>query len=215
MDLYNGPSRVCCLLGSSYAELRNIKMVNLASLLRTDVDLYAICVLPEPQGTAFRNRGVPTAVRIPSSPGTAETATLSTPLAQCSSGRCSAPHRLSPVHGLLESAYLPTRCAASRVYNGRTARSSWNTSSLLRHRLISARKIAVEAFGWKPHVCGLRLDSLVVCADSPSGVSVKPFCRRHASDTSCIFSRLTAVCWSATGMLGVGTEASVRAQGMP
>jgi glycosyltransferase involved in cell wall biosynthesis len=151
-------------LGAHYGGVENY-LVNLALLLRNDVDLYALCVLPELQ-TRLQEQGV-TVVRIPIFAG------LLKPLRFLLA--CTVliwmilSRRIDSVqlNGLLESALiLPTRLLGRAAVYTRHGPFELEYYSLLRHpHKFLPRKIAQ----WS-----LRLASHTVCVSEAVAESVKP-----------------------------------------
>jgi glycosyltransferase involved in cell wall biosynthesis len=151
-------------LGAHYGGVENY-LVNLASLLRNDVDLYALCVLPELQ-TRLQQQGV-TVVRLPVFAGPLKPlrflfacAVLIWMILR---------RRIDSVqfNGLLESALiLPTRLLGRAAVYTRHGPFELEYYSLLRHpHKFLPRKIAQLS---------LRLTSQTVCVSEAVAESVKP-----------------------------------------
>jgi glycosyltransferase involved in cell wall biosynthesis len=151
-------------LGAHYGGVENY-LVNLASLLRDDIDLYALCVLPE-LDARLRERGVKV-VRMPVFPG------LLKPLRFLLAGAVLVwiilRWRIDSVqlNGLLESALiLPTRMLGRAAIYTRHGPFELEYYSPLRHpHKFLPRKIAQ----WS-----LRLASHAICVSEAVAESVKP-----------------------------------------
>jgi glycosyltransferase involved in cell wall biosynthesis len=165
MTSNNARARVLLLdLGAHYGGVENY-LVNLASLLRNDVDLYALCVLPELQ-TRLQGQGV-TVVRLPIFAGPLKP--LRFLLACAVLIWTMLRHRIDSVqfNGLLESALiLPTRLFGRAAVYTRHGPFELEYYSLLRHpHKFLPRKIAQLS---------LRLASRTVCVSEAVAESVKP-----------------------------------------
>jgi glycosyltransferase involved in cell wall biosynthesis len=151
-------------LGAHYGGVENY-LVNLASLLRNDVDLYALCVLPELQ-TRLQQQGV-TVVRLPIFAGPLKPLRF---LFACAVLIWMVlRRRIDSVqfNGLLESALiLPTRLLGRAAVYTRHGPFELEYYSLLRHpHKFLPRKIAQLS---------LRLTSQTVCVSEAVAESVKP-----------------------------------------
>jgi glycosyltransferase involved in cell wall biosynthesis len=151
-------------LGAHYGGVENY-LVNLASLLRNEVDIYALCVLPELQ-TRLQEQGV-TVVRLPIFAGPLKP--LRFLLACAALIWMMLRHRIDSVqfNGLLESALiLPTRLLGRAAVYTRHGPFELEYYSLLRHpHKFLPRKIAQLS---------LRLASHTVCVSEAVAESVKP-----------------------------------------
>lgn len=151
-------------LGAHYGGVENY-LVNLAVLVRNDVDLYALCVLPELQ-TRLQEQGV-TVVRLPVFPGPLKP--LRFLLASAVLIWMMLRHHIDSVqlNGLLESALiLPTRLLGRAAVYTRHGPFELEYYSLLRHpHKFLPRKIAQLS---------LRLASHTVCVSEAVAESVKP-----------------------------------------
>jgi glycosyltransferase involved in cell wall biosynthesis len=151
-------------LGAHYGGVENY-LVNVASLLRNDVDLYALCVLPELQ-VRLRERGV-AVVRIPIFAGLLKP--LRFLLACAVLMWMILRYRIDSVqfNGLLESALiLPTRLLGRGAVYTRHGPFELEYYSLLQHpHKFLPRKIAQLS---------LQLASHAVCVSEAVAESVKP-----------------------------------------
>ncbi|HTF70600.1 MAG TPA: glycosyltransferase family 4 protein [Edaphobacter sp.] len=151
-------------LGAHYGGVENY-LVNLASLLRNDVDLYALCVLPELQ-TRLQEQGV-TVVRLPIFAGLLKP--LRFLLACAVLIWMILRRRIDSIqfNGLLESALiLPTRLFGRAAVYTRHGPFELEYYSLLRHpHKFLPRKVAQLS---------LRLASHSVCVSEAVAESVKP-----------------------------------------
>jgi len=151
-------------LGAHYGGVENY-LVNLASLLRNGVKLYALCVLPELQ-ERLQEQGV-TVVRLPIFAGALKP--LRFLLACAVLIWMMLRHRIDSVqfNGLLESALiLPTRLLGRAAVYTRHGPFELEYYSLLRHpHKFLPRKIAQLS---------LRLTSQTVCVSEAVAESVKP-----------------------------------------
>jgi glycosyltransferase involved in cell wall biosynthesis len=165
MTSHKARARVLLLdLGAHYGGVENY-LVNLAFLLRNDVDLYALCVLPELE-TRLQEQGV-AVVRLPIFAGPLK------PLRFLLAGAVliwmMLRRRIDSVqlNGLLESALiLPTRLLGRAAVYTRHGPFELEYYSLLRHpHKFLPRKIAQLS---------LRLASHTVCVSEAVAESVKP-----------------------------------------
>jgi glycosyltransferase involved in cell wall biosynthesis len=165
MTSHKARARVLLLdLGAHYGGVENY-LVNLALLLRNDVDLYALCVLPELE-TRLQEQGV-AVVRLPIFAGPLK------PLRFLLAGAVliwmMLRRRIDSVqlNGLLESALiLPTRLLGRAAVYTRHGPFELEYYSLLRHpHKFLPRKIAQLS---------LRLASHTVCVSEAVAESVKP-----------------------------------------